>query len=61
MIKLLNDKMFTPVLIANIFIYAAIGSGLAIFFVCLLIQLCNRSSRRNVVKVDKVIAVRPVQ
>nr|QGW45473.1 sensory neuron membrane protein 2 [Bradysia odoriphaga] len=56
MIKLLNDKMFTPLLIANILIYAAIGSGLTIFFVCL-IQLWTRPSRRNV---DKIVAVRPM-
>lgn len=60
MIKLLNDKLFTPLLIANVLIYTVIGTGAIIFLVCLM-QLWKCSlSRRDVNQQDKVVAVRPV-
>lgn len=58
MIKMLNDKMFTPLLVANILIYTSIGGGALIFFVCLA-KLCKCSAGRDINQ-DKVVAVRPV-
>lgn len=59
MIKLLNNKLFTPLLIANILIYTAIGSGTTIFLLCL--HKLWRSYPRRKVAQGKVTVVRPVQ